>query len=72
MTPTTISELMARVSALEAAIAYTATAYASVNPSAKSAIVEALKFDANNQREPQIGKAMADLAGLIEAFKITE
>ena len=70
MTTVTMSELNARVIALEGAVAYTAAAYSSLNPEIKKAIVSVLKVDAAKHENPQIGKAIADLADLIESFKV--
>lgn len=68
MSNITNDELLSRIVALEGAIAYTATAYSSINPQAKDAIVAALKDDADNPKNSQHKDAIIRIANIIDSF----
>ncbi|HFS5769816.1 TPA: hypothetical protein ACH0SE_004217 [Providencia rettgeri] len=61
----------ARLYAIESALAYTITAISHKNPSVKNNIINALRFDSDNNNSAT-KEALLALAALIESFEVTQ
>ncbi|WOB89528.1 hypothetical protein P3L44_12430 [Providencia sp. PROV175] len=62
----------ARLYAIESALAYTITAISHKTPSVKNNIINALRFDSDNNNNSATKEALLALAALIESFEVTQ
>ncbi|WP_038245209.1 hypothetical protein [Xenorhabdus bovienii] len=69
MSQITTDEIMARIVALEGAVAYTATAVSTLHHPIKDDIVRYLKNDVS-LNPPEIAQAINRLADIIDSFKV--